>query len=113
MLYEVITMAGGVENVFMDSCTVADRASMFHLVFLKTNERRGGFIRNIYVSNVSGNYMREGVFGIETDVLYQWRDLVPTVERRLTPISDIYLENVHANNAKFVSRILGQEELLV
>jgi len=106
-------MAGGVENVYMDSCTVADGASMFHLVFLKTNERRGGFIRNIYVSNVSGDYMREGVFGIETDVLYQWRDLVPTVQRRLTPISDIHLTNVHANNAKFISRILGQEELPV
>ncbi|RKD90912.1 glycoside hydrolase family 28 protein [Mangrovibacterium diazotrophicum] len=106
-------MSGGVENVYMDSCTVADGASMFHLVFLKTNERRGGFIRSIYVSNVKGDKMREGVFGIETDVLYQWRDLVPTVERRLTPISDIHLENVHANNAKFISRILGQKELPV
>jgi len=106
-------MSGGVENVFMDNCAVADGASMFHLVFLKTNERRGGFIRNIYVSNVKGDKMSEGIFGIETDVLYQWRDLVPTFERRLTEISDIYLENIHVNSAKFISRILGQEELPV
>ncbi len=106
-------MSGGVENVFMDSCTVADGASMFHLVFLKTNERRGGYIKNIYVSNIKADKMREGILGIETDVLYQWRDLVPTYERRLTPISDIYLENFQANEVKFISRILGQEELPV
>jgi hypothetical protein len=49
--------------------------------------------------------------GIETDVLYQWRNLVPTIERRLTPIQDVYLDNVTANNVKFISRILGQKEL--
>lgn len=104
-------LSGGVENVFMDNCAVADGASMFHLVFIKTNERRGGFVKNIYVSNINADKMREGILGIETDVLYQWRDLVPTYETRLTPISDIYLENVKANNVKFTYRILGQEEM--
>src|SRR5690606_41479143 len=51
------------------------------------------------------------LLGIETDVLYQWRNLVPTVERRLTPIKDVYLNNVTAKNVQFVSRILGQKEL--
>nr|WP_319401222.1 glycoside hydrolase family 28 protein [uncultured Carboxylicivirga sp.] len=106
-------LSGGVENVFLDSCTVADGASMFHLVFIKTNERRGGYVKNIHVSNVRADKMREGILGIETDVLYQWRDLVPTIERRLTPISDIYLSNIEANNVKFISRVLGQEELPV
>lgn len=49
--------------------------------------------------------------GIETDVLYQWRNLVPMVERRLTPIQEVCLDNVTASNVKFISRILGQEEL--
>ncbi|MDX8339381.1 glycoside hydrolase family 28 protein [Draconibacterium sp. IB214405] len=106
-------MSGGVENVFMDSCTVADGANMFHLVFLKTNERRGGFINNIHVSNIKADKMSEGILGIETDVLYQWRNLVPTYERRLTTISNIYLENFEANDVKFISRILGNEELPV
>jgi len=104
-------LSGGVENVYMDNCSVADEASMFHLVFIKTNERRGGYVKNIYVSNITGDKMSEGILGIETDVLYQWRNLVPTYERRLTPISDVYLTNVKAKNVKFVSRILGQEEL--
>lgn len=106
-------LSGGVENVYMDSCTVADGASMFHLVFIKTNERRGGFVRNIYVRNIQADQMREGILGIETDVLYQWRDLVPTYERKLTPISDIYLENIHAKKVNFISRILGDEDLPV
>ncbi|MFV0488823.1 MAG: hypothetical protein ACK5NL_16755, partial [Vibrio fluvialis] len=54
-----------------------------------------------------------GILGIETDVLYQWRDLVPTIERRLTPISDVFLENIQAGDVKFVSRILGDKELPV
>ncbi len=106
-------LSGGVENVLMDNCAVADGASMFHLVFIKTNERRGGFVKNIYVSNVKADKMREGILGIETDVLYQWRDLVPTYEVRLTPISDVYLENIKANNVKFTYRILGQREMPV
>ncbi len=104
-------LSGGVENVFMDSCTVADKANMFHLVFIKTNERRGGFVKNIHVSNIKADIMSQGILGIETDVLYQWRDLVPTYERRLTPISDIYLENFQANETNFISRIMGNEEL--
>ncbi|MFB6319711.1 glycoside hydrolase family 28 protein [Saccharicrinis sp. FJH54] len=106
-------LSGGIENVFMDSCSVADGASMFHLVFIKTNERRGGFVKNIHVTNIKADKMREGILGIETDVLYQWRDLVPTYERRLTPKSDIFLENIQAGDVKFISRIQGQKEMPV
>ncbi len=106
-------LSGGIENVYLDSCKVAEGANLFHLVFIKTNERRGGYVKNIYVSNVEADSMRKGVLGIETDVLYQWRNLVPTYERRLTPISDIYLKNLSANHGRFISRILGQKELPV
>lgn len=106
-------LSGGVENIFMDSCTVAQDAKMFHLVFIKTNERRGGFVNNIVVSNIKAGKLDQGILGIETDVLYQWRNIVPTYERRLTPIKNIHLTNVMAGNVQFVSRILGQEELPV
>lgn len=106
-------LSGGIENVYMDSCTLTKKAWPFHIVFIKTNEQRGGYVKNIHVSNIDANELREGIMGIETDVLYQWRDLVPTYERRLTPISDIYLTNIHAVKAKFVSRVLAQEELPV
>ena len=73
----------------------------------------GGYVKNIHVSNVTGGKMDFGILGIETDVLYQWKNLVPTVVRKLTPIQDIYLENIKAKNVKFISRILGQKELPV
>jgi polygalacturonase len=106
-------LSGGIENVFMDNCRVVDGAELRHLLFIKTNERRGGYVDNIYISNISAGRIDEGILGVETDVMYQWRELVPTIERRLTPIKNIYLENVKASNVNFISRILGQSELLV
>jgi len=104
-------LSGGIENVFLDRCTVADGAEMRHLLFIKTNERRGGYVKNIHVGNIKADKLSEGILGIETDVLFKWRYLVPTYERRLTPISDIYLSNIHSKEAKFVTRLLPQEEL--
>lgn len=106
-------LSGGVENVFIDSCRVVEGADLNHLLFIKTNERRGGYLRNIHASNIEAGKIDQGILGIETDVLYQWRNLVPTVERRLTPIGDIYLSNVKASGVQFISRIQGQKELPV
>jgi polygalacturonase len=104
-------LSGGIENVFVDNCRVVAGAKLNHLLFIKTNERRGGYVQNIYVRNTSSGKIDQGIIGIETDVLYQWRDLVPTIERKLTPIKNIYLENISATNVKFISRVLGQKDL--
>jgi polygalacturonase len=106
-------LSGGVENVFIDKCTVVDGAKLNHLLFIKTNERRGGYVKNIYMSNIVAGKIDLGILGIETDVMYQWRDLVPTIERKLTPINNVFLENVKATDVKFISRVLGQKELPV
>lgn len=106
-------LSGGIENIFIDNCTVVDGAKLNHLLFIKTNERMGGYVKNIYATNLKSGKIDLGVLGIETDVLYQWRTLVPTYERRLTPISRVFLENITAADMKFVSRILGQKELPV
>ncbi|MEI6946440.1 glycoside hydrolase family 28 protein [Paraflavisolibacter sp. H34] len=106
-------LSGGIENVFVDSCTVVDGAQLNHLLFIKTNERMGGYVQNIHATNIRSGKIDLGVLGIETDVLYQWKTLVPTYEVRLTPIKNIFLENITAANVKFVSRILGQKTLPV
>lgn len=64
-------LSGGVENVFMDNCRVVDGAELRHLLFIKANERRGGFVNNIYMSNIQAGKIEKGILGIETDVLYQ------------------------------------------
>ncbi len=104
-------LSGGIENVFIDNCKVLDGAKMFNLVFIKTNERMGGYVKNIYVHNIKGSKVDFGILGIETDILYQWKNLVPTVERRLTPITNVFLKNVSAKNVQFISRINGEKEL--
>lgn len=106
-------LSGGIENVFVDSCTVMDGAKLNHLLFIKTNERMGGFVRNIYASNISSGKIDLGILGIETNVLYQWKTLVPTYERRLTPIKGIHLDGIKSKDVKFIARILGQKELPV
>ncbi|WP_456865803.1 glycoside hydrolase family 28 protein [Galbibacter sp. BG1] len=104
-------LSGGIENIYMSNCEVAENAKLNHLLFIKTNERRGGYVKNIYMDSIQAGKINAGILGIETDVLYQWRDLVPTYERKLTPIKDIYMNKIHAKNVEFVSRILGQQEM--
>lgn len=102
-------LSGGVENVLIENCEVdKEIETVGHLLYIKTNERRGGFVKNIHMRGISSGDLRHGVLGIETDVLYQWRDLVPTYEVRLTPISEIHLENVTAGEVRYVTRIEGQ-----
>lgn len=107
-------LSGGIENIYVENCKVADdNEKLMHLLFIKTNERMGGYVKNVYFKNIEANTIREGILGIDTDVLYQWRTLVPTVVRKLTPVQDIYLENVQAKEAKFVAKINGNADLPV
>lgn len=83
---------------------------MRSLLFLKTNHRRGGFIENIYLDGVDCHTLSSAMLEIHTDVLYQWRDLVETVDRRLTRISNLNLSNVNVGEAKYGLYILGEGE---
>lgn len=111
-------LSGGIENVFVDDChfdhTGSGVPSTIHnILYVKTNERRGGYVRNIHVSNVSATRIAGGVLSVETDVLYQWRALVPTYERRLTPIDGLYVSNIQVEEAAFVCQVKGEKELPV
>ena len=105
-------LSGGIENVLIEDCSVDPAISnVMHLLFIKTNERRGGYVKNIHMRNITAGALSKGILGIETDVMYQWRDLVKTYEKRLTPISDIFLKNVTAGEIDFVTHIAGNAEL--
>ena len=106
-------LSGGIENVYVHDCTVEDGAKMFHLAYIKTNERRGGYVKNVHIKNINAGSLDKGVLGIETDVLYQWRHLVSTIEVKKTPIQNIYLENINAKTVDYVSLIHGDEDIPV
>ena len=111
-------LSAGIENVLVDNChfDAADSATpstINNLLYVKTNERRGGYVRNIHMSNVSATKVAGGVLCVETDVLYQWKNLVPTYERRLTPIQGLHVSNITVGEAKFVCRITAEREMPV
>ena len=101
-------MSGGVRNVWMHDCKMT--GSALNVFYMKTNERRGGFIENIKMENCTveakGRHRPKSVVGIETGVLYQWAAL-PTFEVKPTRIRNIVAENVHVNHADHLVFIDG------
>ncbi len=97
-------ISGGVRNVHMHDCTLESEA--LRLFYVKTNERRGGFVENIRMENIKAKKVRFGVMAVETDVLYQWRGF-PTHEVRVTPIRDLVMKNVEVEEAERLVDIRG------
>ncbi|MHA6722445.1 glycoside hydrolase family 28 protein [Sphingomonas sp. RS2018] len=114
-------LSGGIENILVDDCHFIgdgkgadDHAvPINNLLYVKTNERRGGFVKNIHMNNVTATTIAGGVLAVETDVLYQWRTLLPTYVRRLTPIEGLFVSNVVVQQAKFVCSITAEREMPV
>ncbi len=104
-------LSGGIRNVYIHDCIYPYRykARLDFLLLIKTNHRRGGFVENIYMENVNAGKVEFGVLGIETDVLYQWRDLVPTYETKITTIMDVFLTDIHVGEARTPIVIKGDE----
>ena len=92
----------------MHDCRMAGKVS--NVFYVKTNERRGGFVENIYMKDCSvevrGKSVPESVVGIETDVLYEWRNM-PTWDVRATRIRNIRAENVRVTRAKHLLMVYG------
>ncbi len=101
-------MSGGVRNVYMHDCELT--SDCINLFYCKTNERRGGFIENIRMENIKAKSVRKAIVGVETDVLYQWKDF-PTYETRLTAISNLTVRNVSVESAQWRVRLRGDKRL--
>ena len=97
-------MSGGVRRVYMHDCHSSDQ--VYRLFYIKTNHRRGGFIEDVTVENVSATKMLR-VFEIDTDVMYQWRDIVPTFETRITRIHNITVRGARAEQSEAVYQLRG------
>ena len=62
------------------------------------------------MENIEASGAKFGVLGIETDVLYQWRKLVPAYEERLTTIRGITVRNVKIGKTATPFRIFGDKD---
>jgi polygalacturonase len=108
-------LSAGIENVYVHNCHFdhagsGSKSAINNLLFVKTNERRGGYVRNIHMDGVSATTIAGSVLAVETDVLYQWRDLLPTYDRRLTAIEGLHVSNVVVEEAKSVCAITAERE---
>ena len=103
-------ISGGIRNVYMHDCKVPQ--SVRRLFFVKTNHRRGAFVENIHMENIRAGHVQR-VLEIDTDVLYQWKDLVPTYEERITRIDGIYMKNVVCTSADAIYELKGDAKLPV
>lgn len=102
-------LSGGIRNIYMHDCSAED---VRRFLYVKTNHRRGGFVENVFLHNLkSGKTNR--IFEIDTDVLYQWKDLVPTYETRYTLIKDIFMDGITCDEAQAVYEIKGEKNLPV
>lgn len=99
-------MSGGIRRVYMHNCHSSD--AVYRLFYIKTNHRRGGFIEDITIENVSATKMMR-VFEIDTDVLYQWREIVPTFETAITRIRNISMRGAKCEQADAIYEIRGDK----
>ena len=87
-------LSGGVRNVWMTRCRVADTYSMLRI---KTGRRRGGFVENVWIDHCTGKQMIR-VFNIFTDYCAQWGKF-PDFELRYTRIRNINVSDLTAECA--------------
>jgi len=91
-------LSGGVRNVTISNCRILGPVS--ELLHVKTNPRRGGFVRNITLENIEADELRERVFGL-TSRNYFGAPGEEAFERDyLTPIRDIAIRNVRCRKTR-------------
>ena len=77
-----------------------------NLFSVKTNRRRGGFVRNIYFEDIEADNIMNAVVRIKTDRLFQWAQF-PDYELRRTEIDGLHIRNIRANCADHAIDITG------
>lgn len=82
-------MSGGVQNVFVRDCDYAGKLKRG--IYLKSNPDRGGFIRNIFVTNVT--------LGEVEDCIYITSFYHNEGQGHVTDIKDVYFNNVTCRKA--------------
>lgn len=87
-------MSGGVENVWMHDCKCL--GNIKEIFYVKTNHRRGGFVRNIWLENAHVRFARR-MAAIDTDVVYQWKNF-PDRDTVYTEISGLHIHNVQCDS---------------
>ena len=103
-------LSGGIRNVTMEDCTVSGELST--LFNLKTRPTRGGFVENVTFRRISANVVSEAVVNISTRN-ERWAHLEKGLDRILTRIDGIFIEDVQVRQAKRIINVRGEADLPV
>ena len=96
-------LAGGIRNVRVRDCRIVGPAE--EVLFVKTNPRRGGFVENVVVEDVSACELRAAgerrgsVFAIDAMYWYGAPGEEPLEREYLTDIRGLTVRRVHARSA--------------
>jgi len=100
-------LSGGVSNVVMRNSS--QTGSSFALFSLKTNERRGGFVRGVLMENCRSDTVRDAVRIDTSSSRYPYS----TSETRRTEIDGIVVRNCSVGRADSFCRVSGDPECAV
>lgn len=96
-------LSGGIRNVYMKDCRIGKANS---LCYVKTNRRRGGFVENVWLEDLEAEDLREAVFRLRTDTLYQWAEF-PDYELRMTRLGGFHLNRIRGGCAGWLCDVEG------
>jgi polygalacturonase len=106
-------ISAGIKDVYIHHCTAESKneTALNNIIFLKTNNGRGGFIENIYVDHIKAGKVLGSVMGIATDVFYQWKTLVPVPDKKISVIRNIHMSQIEVDEVKMPFDLSGDAEL--
>ncbi|MGN0853648.1 MAG: glycosyl hydrolase family 28 protein [Kiritimatiellia bacterium] len=100
-------VGGGIRNVVLRRCRV--KGSVGRLIYLKTNAKRGGYMKDIVVEDVEADDVRHAVVGLTANYWYQPRP--GTRHLRRTPIGGVRVSRVRVRHAGVGVELHGDCEL--
>ncbi len=100
-------LSGGVSNVVMRDSS--QTGASFALFTLKTNERRGGFVRDVLMENCRSDTVRDAVRIDTASSRYPY----PTFDTRRTEIDGIVVRDCYVGLADSLCRVFGDPECQV
>ncbi len=106
-------LAGGVENIYIDSCEVRKEAKLDHLLYIKTNEKKGGYVFNVSLNNIKCDDLSNGILSIDPDKQADEEKSGSVNQESITSISNIFLKNISTTSAQFITKVIAQKQFPV
>jgi len=101
-------VSSGIQNVYIHDCRATGYVD--NLFYIKTNRRRGAYVDNIIMERCEARTMQRAL-AIDTDVMYEWRDIAQTLKDTVTAISNITMRDIKINKVIGLIDLNGDKDL--